>query len=376
MPAVFSQALYLQNILFGKEDNFAYNKINRMPALSYREYLDILKGPHRKKRVYKTALATFFISALLIVGTLSALVFYYKKDIEPQIVASNFVESASVGLISSKQSLNDVLETFQVAGAKVAIVDNLQNSTNPQTAYFIDLSDKQKLLSKVGSAKQNVVFQKQQLQKANVGPGLKSITDDLVAYYEQSEASYSQTEKDHQFFKDVLLALGPDFYLPILSKDSVWESNDKAKIKDYYEGKKIKAQDALTNLAKFSPEADFKDYYNAQLAYLELFVKVSTDITNTLNSNLEIKPDSATDVELAYQQLVNAQKENSKIATNLLAEKKRLLELKENLSRFAAVRYQSNSLEARLRDENLKYEGNSGLVPKIGEMLQTYFHTI
>lgn len=376
MPAVFSQDSYLQSILFGKEDNFAYNKINRMPALSYREYLDILKGPPKKKRVYKTALASFLVSVLLIIGTLSALIFYYKKSIEPQIIASNFVESASIGLISSKQSLNDVLETFQVAGAKVAIVDNLQNSTNPQTAYFIDLADKQKLLSKVTSAKQNVIFQRHQLQKIHIQPGLESITGDLINFYEKSEASFSQTEKDHQFFKDVLLALGPDFYLPVLSKDSVWESNDKVKIKDYYEGKKLKAQDALTSLTRLSPEADFKDYYNAELAYLELFVKASTDITNTLNSNLQIKPDSATDIEIAYGQLINAQKENSKIATNLLGEKRRLLELKDNLNKFAAVRYQANSLEARLREENLKYEDNKGLAPKLGKMLQTYFHAI
>lgn len=345
-----------------------------MPALSYREYLDILKGPPKKKRVYKTLLATFIIAVFLITGTLSALIFYYKKNIEPQIIASNFVGSASAGFISSKQSLNDVLETFQVAGAKVAIVDNLQNSPDPQTAYFIDLADKQKLLSKIGLAKQNVQFQRQQLQKTHVLPELQSITADLINYYDQSAASFSQTEKDHQFFKNVLLALGPDLYLPVLSDNSVWESGDKTKIKNYYEDRKFKAQNALTNLAGLSAGADFKNYYNAELAYLELFVKVSTDITNTLNSNPEVGPDLATDVERAHQQLINAQKENSIIASNLLSEKRRLLELKENLNKFAAVRYQANSLEARLRDENLKYENNKSMVPAIKKMLQTYFH--
>lgn len=347
-----------------------------MPTLSYKEYLEILKGPPRKKRVYKTALVSFFIAVFLLIGTLSALIFYYKKNIEPQVLASNFIESASTGFISSKQSLNDVLETFQVAGAKVATVDNLQNSASPQEAYFIDLADKQKLLSKISLAKQNVQFQRQQLQKTHSLPGLQSITSDLINYYEQSEASFDQTEKDHEFFKNVLLALGPDFYLPTLSKDSVWEKGDKAKIKEYYEGKKLKAQDALANISSFSPEADFKDYYNAEIAYLELVVKVSTDMTNTLNSNPEEKPDSASVVERAYQQLVNAQKENNAISINLLAEKRRLLELKENLNKFAAVRYQANSLEARLKDENLKYEGNKSLAPKLDKVLQTYFHAI
>lgn len=347
-----------------------------MPALSYKEYLDIQKGPSRKKRVYKTALVSFFIVALLAIGTLSALAFYYKKNIEPQITASNFLESASAGFISSKQSLNDILETFQVAGAKVAMVDNLQNSNNSQEAYFIDLADKQKLLSKISLAKQNIQFQRQQLQKAHVRPELQSVTADLISYYDQSEASFNQTEKDHRFFKDVLLALGPDFYLPVLSSDPVWESGDKTKIKDYYEGKKLKAQDALTNLSNLSPGDDFRSYYNAEIAYLELLVKVSTDITNTLNSNPQIKPDSATSVELAYQQLINAQKENSNISNNLLAEKKRLLELKENLNKFAAVRYQANSLEGKLKDENLKYQDNKSFAPKVGKLLQTYFHTI
>jgi hypothetical protein len=347
-----------------------------MPALSYKEYLDILKGPPKKKRVYTIALVSFFVVTLLIIGTLSALIFYYKKNVEPQVIASNFIESASAGFISSKQSLNDVLETFQVAGAKVATVDNLQNSTNPQTAYFIDLADKQKLLSKISSAKQNAQFQRQQLQKAHVQLELQGITTDLINYYNQSEAAFNQTEKDHQFFKNVLLALGPDFYLPVLSSDSVWGSDDKTKIKDYYEGKKIKAQDALASLANLSIEADFKDYYNTELAYLELFVKVSTDITNTLNSNPQTKPNLATDIERAYQQLINAQKENSTISSNLLSEKRRLLELKENLNKFAAVRYQANSLEARLKNENLKYEGNKSLAPKVEKILQTYFHAI
>lgn len=366
----------MQSVSFGKEGNLSYNSLKRMPALSYKEYLDILKGPPKRKRVYKTALTVLFIVTFLIIGTLSAFVFYYKKNIEPQIIASNYIESASTGFISSKQSLNDVLETFQVAGAKVAVVDNLQNSTNPQTAYFIDLADKQKLLSKIDLARQNVEFQKQQLQRANVPAELKSLTNDLISYYDLSEDSFNQTEKDHQFFKSVLLALGPDFYLPVLTDDSVWESNDKIKIKNYYEDKKLKAQDALTNMSGLSPEADFKDYYNAELAYLELFVKVSTDITNTLSSNPEVGPDSATGVERAYQQLVNAQKENNGISSNLLSEKKRLLELKENLNKFAAVRYQANAIEVRLKNENSKYENNKILAPKLEKLLQTYFHTI
>ncbi len=371
---VFSSASYLQKALFGKVGNLAYNSLKRMPALSYKEYLDILKGPSKKKRVYKTALATFFVVSLLIIGALSAMIFYYKKNIEPQITASNYLESASIGLVSAKQSLNDVLETFQVAGAKVATVDNLQNSPNPQEAYFIDLADKQKLLSKIGLAKQNVQFQRQQLQKTRVLPELQNITTGLISYYDQSEAVFNQTEKDHEFFKSALIALGPDFYLPVLSNDSVWVDGDVNKIKNYYTDKKLKAQDALANLSKLSPGADFKGYYNAELAYLELFVKMSTDITNTLNSKAEIKPDFATDVERAHQQLVNAQKENLAISSNLLAEKKHLLELKENLNKFAAVRYQANSLETRLKDENLKYVGNKSLAPKMQKILQSYFH--
>lgn len=374
MLAVFSSALCLPEVLFGKADNLAYNSLKRMPVLSYKEYLDILKGPPKKKRVYKTALTTLFVVSLLLIGALSAMIFYYKKNIEPQILASNYLESASVGFMSSKQSLNDVLETFQVAGAKVATVDNLQNSPNPQEAYFIDLADKQKLLSKIGLAKQNVQFQKQQLQKTRVLPDLQNITNDLVGYYNQSEAAFNQTEKDHEFFKSVLIALGPDFYLPVLTKDSVWADGDINKIKNYYADKKLKAQDALANLSRLSPEDDFKGYYTAELSYLELFVKVSTDITNTLNSKSEIKPDSATEVERAYQQLINAQKENIAISSNLLAQKKHLLELKENLNRFAAVRYRANSLETRLKDENSKYAGNKSLAPKLEKMLQTYFH--
>lgn len=346
-----------------------------MPALSYREYLDILKGPPRKKRVYKTVLVTLFITAFLTVGTLSALVVFYKRNVEPQVVASSFIQAASAGFISSKQSLNDVLETFQVAGTKVAVIDNLQNSANPETGYFVDLADKQKLLSKIDLAKRNVEFQKQQLQKAYIPPELKSITADLINYYDQSEISLSQAEKDHQFFKNMLLALGPDLYLPVLSNDSVWKEGDKAKITNYYEDKKIKIQVALTNLAKFYPEDDFKDYYNDELAYLGLYVKASTDITNTLNSNPEVGPDSATVVERAYQQLINAQKENSTIPDKLLSEKRRLLELKENLNKFANVRYQANSLEERLRDENSKYEDNKSLLPKVEKMLQIFFHS-
>ena len=76
-----------------------------------------------------------------------------------------------------------------------------------------------------------------------------------------------------------------------------------------------------------------------------------------------------TRVNTAYQQLINAKKENIAISGNLLAEKKHLLELKENLNKFAAVRYQANSLETRLKDENSKYTGNKSLAPKMQKIL-------
>lgn len=344
--------------------------------MSYREYLDFLSGPNTtQKKVVRSLVLATFIGMFTITGLLSAAFFYYTKTIQPQIAAADFIQTTSVGFISTKQSLNDVLSTFQVAGEKVSVIDNLQNNQNAQEGFFVDLADKQKLLEKIRLTKQNVQFQKSMLQKEAVPPVFQNLTRDLINYYSQSEELLGQTEKNHQFFKDMLLALGSDFYLPILSDDSVWKSKDPQKVLAYYEDKKAKAQNALTNIARLSPQPDFKDYYNDEVAYLELFVNLSSDITSTLKLKQEQKPDEAEPLEQAYQKLINAKTKNSEIAANLLAEKEKLLVLNENLDRFASVRFQANSLESRIKDESVKFEGAKGPIQPLMKYFRSTFMT-
>ncbi len=346
-----------------------------MSQPSYREYLDILKGPSTQKKVFKSIFLTIFIALFLVVGTVSSLFFYYKKNIEPQIIASDFIQSTSVGFISTKQSLNDVLDTFQVAGEKVSVIDKLQNSQNSEDGYFVDLQDKQKLLEKIRVAKENIEFQKGQLQKTKSPTEFNSLTQDLVNYYSQSEILLSQTQKNHEYFKNMLLALGPDFYLPILSSDAAWNSQDPQKVLAYYEDKRTKAQDALTSVAKLSPQPDFTDYYQDEIAYLELFANLSGDITSILKTRQEQKPDEAQPLEKAYQKLINAQSKNSVIASRLLSEKQRLLLLNENLDKFAAVRFQGNSLESRIKEENAKFQNDSSLIPTLVKFIHSRIKT-
>jgi len=342
-----------------------------MSTLSYREYLNILKGPSTHKKVFKSMLLAAFIGTFFLLGVLSASFFYYKKSVEPQIVAADFFQNTSAGFISTKQSLVDVLNTFQVAGEKVSVVDNLQNSQNAQKGYLIDLEDKQKLLEKIQLASQNIQFQKAQLQKIVTPTAFLNLKADLVSYYTDSAALLYKTQKNHQFFKDMLLVLGPDFYLPILSDDSVWKSQDPQKVLTYYEDKKAKVRDTLTNIGKISPPDEFKSYYNDEVAYLELFASLSTDISSVLRSKQEQKPDQAQPLEVAYQKLTDAKSQNSEIAARLLSEKQRLLVLNENLDKFASIRLQANSLESRIKDESAKYENSKSPL----EPIVKYFHS-
>ena len=142
-----------------------------MSALSYREYLDILRGPPKRHKIYRLALAIFLIVIFLTIGSLSSLFVYYQSEIAPEKAASYYIQTVTASLISTMQSTNDVLDTFKVASAKVELVDNLKNSKMSKSGYFIDLADKQKLLSKINLAKVNAAFQKNQLE--NIQPPLQ-----------------------------------------------------------------------------------------------------------------------------------------------------------------------------------------------------------
>ena len=148
----------------------------------------------------------------------------------------------------------------------------------------------------------------------------------------------------------MLPSLGPDFYLPVLTNQKLWISSNKDEIINYYEKNKTLADAALANLSKISPPAKFKPFYDAQIAYFELLVKVSDDISAALKQNDTTDMDSATQLEIAYQILTGAERENEKYSDKLTEEKLKIFDLKKNLQDFSSVALTQNSISLVLDD--------------------------
>ncbi len=340
-----------------------------MLVQAYKQYKDFLDS--RRPRFYfikKSAAITFTI-LFVALGAISAFVYYQYNKIEPQIIEAQYLDNLNGSFNTGKQSLEDVLTTFKIAGAKITLVDNLKESSNSASGYSISLDDIDKTISKIDAAREIFQDQKNQIASTNIPLKFHETQNQLVLYFGSGTTLLSDLKTEHRFDRETLLALGPNFYLPILSDKSLWHVGNEQKIISYYQNTKSNVNEALTNLSRLTPPEEFRNYYTLQTSYLELLGKVSDDIINILKNaspspgptpspspqteaavtDTTTNPNGqVTAVEKAYQLLVDADKKNEKLAQDLLNEKLNLFDRKRNLDKFAQVNLIGNSLNDKI----------------------------
>ncbi|OGD87762.1 hypothetical protein A3D81_02030 [Candidatus Curtissbacteria bacterium RIFCSPHIGHO2_02_FULL_40_17] len=320
-----------------------------MFARSYKYYLNILEKSSKASPVQKFILiivAAFFI----LIGIFSSSLYYLYQKEAPIRTQGQYLELANGGFNAIEQSLGEILSSYQVAGAKAQIIDTSKESSPSASGYFVSLDDVQKIMSSLEKVKSDIDYQKGHLQEQKTPQKYTGLHNDLLNFYAQTGTLLSSLADDQKFLKDMLMALGPDFYLPVLTNQKLWTNGNKDEIINYYEKNKSLANVSFTNLSKTSPAAKFKPFYDAQIAYFEVVVKVSDNIISTLKQNDTVDKDAATQLEKAYQILIGAQRENEKYADKLTEEKLKIFDLKKNLQDFSPVSLPQNSLRTALND--------------------------
>lgn len=320
-----------------------------MEIVSYKHYLHLAKKGS-KLSFFEKILLLFLALLFVTVGITSAYYYYLYKKEAPIRAQNQYLNIAESGFGQTKIALSEMLSSFQVAGVKIQKIEGLAENPDQASGFFISLGDIEKVLAQVELVTKNVQNNQQALENANVPPDFSGLNTQILNFYIDLIKFLQEVYGDHYFAKQMLLAVGPNLYLPTLSQGGLWESQDADEVIRFYQETKDKANTTLANLAKLQVPFDFGDYYQAQISYLELLVKASDGIVNTLSIGEEPQDESATQIEKAYQILTIANQENGALSQKILTEKLRLFDPKKNLDRFAQIKIPQNSIAQQLTE--------------------------
>lgn len=327
-----------------------------MYVVSYRDYLEYIER-HGKSNISIAKVSAVLVLVLFLTFSLATTYSSYQnKKIEPQIAQVKYFDTASDTFYKSSQALDDLQSSFQVAGVKTEKIDSLKEGSASATTpgFFITLGDIQKSIAQIKTTEESVAYEKDQLKKTDVPDVYETLNNQLVDYLNQSEAFLAGNEKTQEQLKDLVLASGPNFYLPILSDENMWQRQDIDNIKSYYENKKKDALIAADLFKKIEVEPELKSYKDTQLSFFQLVANVSDNIINVLNRKVvqSDNSDTASLQEEAYQVLVGAKRENVIIAQQLLQERQELTSSGVYQDTLASLKNRARIIESGLSQGN------------------------
>lgn len=291
-----------------------------MQVVSYKEYIAIFSRYHQKNFDFSKIVLIFVITVFFAFTISFAISTNKNKLQEPVRTQIKFFETANSSFIKANQSLEDLFSSLQVAGAKIEKIDNLKEST-PSPGFFVALSETQNAIYKIRQSKDNLTFQKETLKKEAAPSIYSELNTQLFRYFDKSDSLLLGLEKKQTELKDLLIATGPNFFLPVLSDESLWQSQDIEKLQDYYIGQKKEAKTSLDNFQKIQVSDELKFFKDTQLTYYNLLINVSDNILSVLKKTNVTNEDKSIVLEEAYQVLTGAKRENEFIAGKLLEEK-------------------------------------------------------
>src|SRR4030042_5045862 len=230
----YFQGMKTQNAkeFLGAHVNLKHNTEGFQPLEVYKNYLRLLQ-----KKPKFTILGKIFLAVLAVIfilaGSLSAVFYYqYKKDL-PVKAENLYLEKANKGLISVNLATEELLGSFKIAGAKVQLIDKTKESSPSALGYFVSLDDIGKNVSKIQLTKENIQFQKNMLNEKSVPEKFQELNNELINFYDQSDKLLETISSDLGFAKQLLLVLGPDFYLPTLTNQTLWSLQKEEEIANY-----------------------------------------------------------------------------------------------------------------------------------------------
>jgi len=318
---------------------------------SYKDYLRFVTTNKKNPFVLKIAIVLLVI-IFIAFGAVSGLYYFGQKALEPQRQRQAYINSTAQNLDQTKKSFEEILSILQVSGAKVETIDSLRESSKSADGFYASLEDYQKMLSVLETAKNTFGAQKENQNKAQIPAEYEDLKNETAAFYQDAQNYINFQIVKYTFAKELLLALGPDFYSQSLTKSSLWKENNEKEILDYYTKIKAGAANALVNLAKLSVGDEYKGLLKLETDYLQQVVKLSDGVINTLSVQNPNQPDAATALEASYQLLINAQKENEKVYLDLEKEKERLFNQGQNIPMLVKFVDSQDSLVGKF--ENLK----------------------
>ena len=320
-----------------------------MFANSYKYYLYLLKKEAGNVPWQKIFLS---ITAVLVIifGMVSSVIFYqYQKD-EPLREEVRYLQKAAASFSAASSSIEEILSISRIAGAKTEFISNTQEATAQAEGFFISLDDLERSQQVVSAAKNNINFQKTLLNDDQIPAKYLSLKKDLLEFYDEANAEVEKLAGDLEFAAKLLTVVGPNFYLPVLTNDSLWQLQDPQRVMSYYENTKKQADITLAGLAKITIPQKFKTFSDLYISYLERVVAVADNIIVVLREPESEEGEEANQLERAYQILVGATRENEEFSQKIASERLKLFDAKENLERFAAVNLAKNSLAEKIGD--------------------------
>src|SRR3990167_3594644 len=159
---------------------------------SYKYYLRLL-GKKPKLSIFQKILFLVF-GLTIIIGGGSSTLFYWQYQKETPIRQENaYLEKISTGFVSAQQSVNDLLNGFQVAGVKIQSVDQLKEASGAAAGFYVLLDNVDRTISSIESAKKNIAFQKEQLTKISTPSVFNELHSEVFAYYEDIKKEADDT---------------------------------------------------------------------------------------------------------------------------------------------------------------------------------------
>ena len=325
-----------------------------MHIAAYKHYLAHLRGKTRFSPFQKI-LIIFSILTIAIFGVITSLYYYQYTKEAPLRTQNQFLDTAIVGFNSTEQSFSEMLASYQVAGAKINSVPNAKQdsgrlSSSSSIAFFTALDGIEKTIAQTQLIQKNVISAKDNLLSQELTDTYDKLHQNLINFYDNLVSALEQTKQDEISLKEIIVASGPNFYLPNLTQEGLWEGQKKEEIINFYQNSKEEADTALADLAKIKDSDDFLAYYQLQITYLERLVNLADNIINTMSQADLPETQEATQIEKSYQLLVGAERENEETAQKILAEKLRLFDAKKNLAKFAPLTIAQNSIKSQLTE--------------------------
>lgn len=310
----------------------------------YHTYLEILSEKEHKLSFFGKLMLSALAIFLTFASFLSAFSIYKYKQEAPLRNKYTYLVSAQKGVLATSSSLDEIVTTFNVQGEKTVAIDNLKNENNTSDGYLIYLSQLQKNKTKIESISQNIKFQKDQITSGGTIEEQLDLKNQLISYYDASTESLEKLKADHQFFISIHMGLGPSLYLPVLSEDSVWQTQNKEEIKNYYNKMRDEAGLALENLSKIDAQGDYKAYLDSQLKYLEALVNLSGAVTAVLDGQTKSIDDEKQHIEAAYDLSIKSKNGLEATSGQILNEKLRLTDAANNIAQLVSVRFLENTV--------------------------------